>query len=392
MDFTHLREFMDRLTDWVIPGNSISIYHKNNEVFRYSSGYSNVEKQEPMSGDMFVNIYSCSKIATVVAALQLLERGHIVLYDPLYEYIPQFKEMWVKDPSGNIEKAKKHITIGNLFTMTAGFTYNMNSDGIKKARKLTNGEMNTVKVAECIAEDPLIFEPGTHWEYSLCHDVLAALVEVVSGKRFADYVKENIFEPCGIRNAVYHQTPEIQSKMATQYQLSMDGDMDIVSAQKGSKKVGTGEIKAIGPEASHVLGPMYDSGGAGITTTVNEYALLGNALANFGKAKTGEQILAKGTVELLRTNQLSEKLLQDFNWPQLSGYGYGLGVRTMIDKGRGGSVGPLGDFGWGGAAGANILIDPDNEFSYFYAHHVLNPMEIYYQPRLRNVAYMCLNR
>ncbi len=392
MDFTPLKDFMDRLTDWVIPGNSVCVYHKNEEVFRYSSGYSNIEKKIPMSGDMFVNIYSCSKIATVVAALQLLERGYFLLNDPLYEYIPEFKEMQVKNSAGDVEKAKNPITIGNLFTMTAGFTYNLNSKGIKKAREITNGDMNTVMVAKCIAEDALAFEPGTRWEYSLCHDVLAALVEVVSGKRFADYVRENIFEPCGIKNAVYHQTPEITANMATQYVFSMTKNEDIVAAQRGDKKDESGVVEAIEPTVSHVLGPMYDSGGAGITTTVNEYALLCNALANFGRAKTGEQILAKGTIELLRTNQLSEELLKDFNWKQLSGYGYGLGVRTLIDKARSGSVGALGEFGWGGAAGATALIDPDNEFSYFYAHHMLNPKEEYYQPRLRNVAYMCLNK
>ena len=106
----------------------------------------------------------------------------------------------------------------------------------------------------------------------------------------------------------------------------------------------------------------------------------------------GERILSPATVELLHTNQLSdEQMAMNFNWPQLAGYGYGLGVRTMIDKAKGGSNGNLGEFGWGGAAGATVLADTKENLAVFYAHHMLNPHEEYYQPRLRNVVYSCID-
>lgn len=392
MDFSALKDFMDRLTEWRMPGNSICVYYKNEEVFRYSSGYADVETKKPMSEDIYLNLYSCSKPSTVTAALQLFEKGYFLLDDPLYEYIPEFKEMYIKQEGGELVKAKNTITIRNLFTMTAGLTYDIKSNGINKARELTKGKMDTVTVAKCIAEDPLIFEPGTRWGYSLAHDVLGALIEIVSGKRFSDYMMENVFGPCGISKISYHLTDDIKKNMATQYQFNMADDADIVSAQKGLKQDGQGGLVKIPPQRTLYLGENHDSGGGGIITTVEEYAKFTNALANFGVAKTGERILSKGTVELLRTNQLNETMLNDFNWPQLKGYGYGLGVRTLIDKAKSGSCGPLGEFGWGGAAGATVLMDPDNEFSLCYAHHMLNPFEEYYQPRLRNVAYMCLDR
>ncbi len=392
MNYTPLKEFMDRLTSWRIPGNSICVYHKNEEVFRYSSGYADVENAVPMSEDKYINIYSCSKPSTVVGALQLLEKGYFLLDDPLYEYLPEYKEMYIKQPDGNIVKAKNTITLRHLFTMSAGLTYDINSNGVQKARELTNGKMDTVTVAKCIASDPLIFEPGTRWGYSLAHDILGAVVEVISGKRFSDYMKENVFEPCGIRKISYQLNGEIEKNMATQYRFNMSADSDIVSAQKGDKKEGEGGLVKIPPQRTLHIGPEHESGGGGVITTVEEYAKFANVLANFGKTKTGEQILSKGTIELLRTNQLSAAQLHDFNWPQLKGYGYGLGVRTLINKAEGGSCGPVGEFGWGGAAGATVLVDPDNEFSLFYAHHMLNPHEEYYQPRLRNVAYMCLNK
>ena len=113
-------------------------------------------------------------------------------------------------------------------------------------------------------------------------------------------------------------------------------------------------------------------------------------MANGGVGPNGERILSAGTIELLRANQLGPVQLEDYNWPQLAGYGYGLGVRTMMDRARSGSNGSVGEFGWGGAAGANVLVDPDRHVSLFFAQHMLNPHEEHYQPRLRNVLYACL--
>ena len=387
MSFIDLKQFMDSLTNWIIPGNSICVYHKNIEVFRYSSGYSDVDTKERMSAEKYINIYSCSKVTTVVAAMQLIEKGIINLSDPLYKYIPEYKNMTVKLPNGDFVPAKNVITIEHLFTMTAGLTYGLYTKGMQKAREITNGKMDTQTVAKCIAEDPLVFEPGALWGYSLGHDVLAAVVEIASGKRFADYVRENIFLPCGMTKSFYHSNEEIKRNMASQYRFETKGKFDAVASQRGDDKSQEGVLKNVGLENVFVLGEDYDSGGGGIITTVADYAKLGNALANFGVAATGERILTKNSVEEIRTNRLNAEQLKAFNWSQLTGYGYGLGVRTLMDKETSKSNGSLKEFGWGGAAGATMLIDPDKEFSFFYAHHMLNPQEEYYQPRLRNAAY-----
>lgn len=392
MDFSSLKEFMDSLTNWIIPGNSICVYHKNKEVFRYSSGYSDVETGEPMSADKYINIYSCSKVTTVVAAMQLVEKGVINLTDPLYNYIPAYKNMMVMQPDGSLAPAKNAITIENLFTMTAGLNYDVYSEGVNKARELTGGKMDTKTVAECIATDPLAFEPGASWRYSLGHDVLAAVVEIASNKRFAEYVTENIFLPCGMTKSFYHNNEEIKKDMASQYRFETEGNFDAVASQRGDNKSQEGTVINVGLGNHLVLGEDYDSGGAGIITTVADYAKLGNALANFGVAATAERILSKNAVEEIRRNRLNAEQLKAFSWPQLRGYGYGLGVRTLMDKEASGSNGSLKEFGWGGAAGATILIDPDQEFSFFYAHHMLNPQEDYYQPRLRNAAYKCFEK
>ncbi|MBR5542843.1 MAG: beta-lactamase family protein [Oscillospiraceae bacterium] len=393
MDFTKLKELMQHFVDEeYAPGNTIRVCIGNEVVFDYSCGYSNINNKKEMRGDEFFYLYSCSKITTVTAALQLLEKGVFSLDDPLYEYIPEYRNMYIQTENGDAVKAKKDIKIINLFNMTAGLTYNVDSSGIKKARELTCGRMDTDVVVRKIASDPLSFEPGERFQYSLCHDVLAGLVSIVSGMKFRDYVKENIFKPLGMNSSVYHMTDEIRWRMATQYQYiseNSDEAVDIVEAQKtGNDK--KGRYEEVGFKNSLVLGEEYDSGGAGIISTVADYMKLATALANHGLGQDGERILSASTVDLMRTNTLSETQLEPFNWKQLIGYGYGLGVRTMMDKEKSGSLSSIGEFGWGGAAGASVYIDPDIKLSAVYAKHTLNPREEYYQPKVRDCIYSCL--
>lgn len=388
MNFQLMRDFLDHLTSWRIPGNVMVIYKDGEIVFEYTSGYSDIEKGEKMSFDKFFYIYSCSKITTTLCALKLLEKGLYNLDDPLYDFIPEYKEMYVKRENGDIIKSPAPITIRNLFTMTAGFNYNFNVHGIEKAGKITNGKYNTLKTIKCLAEEPLSFIPGEKWKYSLCHDVLGGFIEAVSGKTLAEYARDNVFEPLGI-DAEYCMTEKYRNNMAQQYRFADENssENDIVKLQQSSINMEGGHLEIQGITNSHMLGESYHSGGAGIVTAVPEYAKLMGTLANGGINKRGERIVERKTIELWRKNQLNQGQMKEFDWPQLKGYGYGLGVRTMIDPSKGT---PLGEIGWGGAAGANALIDVDNNIGFFYAHHMLNNQESYVQPKLRDILYECM--
>ena len=384
MNFEYMKNFMDSLTEWIIPGNSVVIYKDGKKVFEYSSGYSDLEKKIKKTGEEQLYIYSCSKVATVTAALQLYEQGKFLLSDPLYEYLPEFKKMYVKD-GDRIKAAENPIPIRDLFTMTAGLSYATNTPEFEKARKLTDGKMDTRTVIKCLAEEPLLFEPGARWNYSLCHDVLAVLAEVVSGMRFSEYMKKYIFEPLDMNNSYYHTPNDVI--ISPQYIYEIQDTKNIVELQQ--KEHTTGVVKrAYGNEL--VFGENYDSGGAGIITTVDDYAKFAAALANSGTGLNNNRILSSATVKLMKTNQLNEAQRKTMNWRRLRGYGYGLGVRTLIDKAESGSNSSIGEIGWGGAAGATIIADTEEKVALFYAHHMLNPQEEYYQPRLRNVLYSCL--
>ncbi len=378
MNFKELEAFLEYITKWRIPGADCAIYHKNKPVFRYSAGYADVKSKKPITPDNLYYLYSTTKVITCTAALQLFEKGKFLMTDPVWEYLPEFKEMYIQKTAENgvaeLVKAGKSIEIRDLFTMSAGLTYDLNTPSIKAVKKKTDNKCPTRDIVKAIAKDPLMFEPGTHWNYSLCHDVLGGLIEVVSGKKLSEYLDENIFKPLEMKDTGFYLTDEKKQRIATQY--SFDDEKNIAAAIPW-----TNEYK---------FGSEYESAGAGLISSVDDYIKFANTLCNKGKSPNGERILAKRTVDLMRTNHLDETSLKDFNWIQFRGYGYGLGVRTMIDKAKGGSLGPVGEFGWGGAAGAYLLIDPENEVALFYIQHMLNNQEPYVQPRIRNIVYSSL--
>ncbi len=372
MNFQKLTELLNSFPDIGIPGVDCAVYVDHEPVFRHMTGYSDKEAKIPMQGNETYFIYSCSKPITCAAALTLLEDGKMLLTDPISEYIPAFSNMFL--PNG--EKAKNPITVKHLFTMTAGLDYNLSAPEIIEAKKAKNGDASTMDIVRAIAKRPISFEPGSRWQYSLCHDVLAGLTEVISGKRFSDFVQEKIFDPVGMTRSSFHICEKNEKDLAALYRF----DDETKTADRQEQN------------CAYTLTPSYDSGGAGIISCVDDYILFADAMANKGLAKNGNRILSEKTVDLMRTNALTGQALSDMNWIQHEGYGYGLGVRTLMDPGLGGAIGQVGEFGWGGAAGAYALFDPENRVAMYYAQHMLNNLEPYTHPRLRNVLYSCLGK
>lgn len=378
MNFDRLTRFLNGLPEWRIPGVDMMVAVNGETVYRHQAGWRDREKQLPVKGDELYWIYSASKVITCAAALTLYEQGKYLMDDPVGEYLPAYKNLTVKRvrPDGQtvIEPARSPMTIRQLFTMTSGLNYDLTTPEILSVVEKTGGKAPTVEIANAFVQRPLMFEPGSHFLYSLSHDVLAAVVEVIAGMPFRDYVKKAIFDPCGMNESAYHLTPETQARMAQQYRF------DDASCSS----------EPIGPVNQYIFGDEYDSGGAGMVTSVEDYMRFARMMTRMGVADNGERILSPGTINLMRTDHLTPAQKADFDWPQFAGYGYGLGVRTMVDRTRSGSNGPVGEFGWGGAAGAYTIIDPENGVSAFYVQHMLNSQEPYVHPRLRNLVYACL--
>lgn len=369
MNFQPLTHFLDTLEEKVAtPGLSCMVSYRHKPVYEYHTGHCDPEGTKVPDQDTLYNIYSVSKMFTCSAALQLMEQGEFLLYEPIWKYLPEFRHMKYKNERGEVCDLLGDVTIENLFTMTAGFNYDFEKPWIAKAREATDGRCPTRETIAFLAEQVLDFLPGTRWQYSFAHDILGALIEVISGMSLGEYMQKNIWGPLGMKDTGYHRTPEKEARMAAQYHYNFNTEQsDLVSLDNEYK-----------------LGPEYESGGAGIISSVKELMLFAEGLCS-GK------VISPRTMDLMRTNHLSQDMLtRDFTWAQHAGYGYGLGVGTMMDPAKGSSLGSVGEFTWHGAAGSNIWVDPQEEVSIAYTQHVIYGNMPYYLPKLRNVVYHCL--
>lgn len=375
MNFDRLTQFIDSLLSYGIPGSDLLIQKNHQTIYRHFHGWRDREAQIPLDGTELYYLYSCSKITTVTAAMQLYEKGLFLLDDPLSLYLPEFERMQVQMEDGSLHPAEHPILIRHLFAMTAGFNYDLDIPGLSDVRAVTGGACPTREVMKLIARTSLSFEPGTRWQYSLCHDVLAGVVEVISGMKFRDYVQKNIFDPLGMCRSSYHPQAGRDADFAAQYRFN--------DATRTAERIPL--------QSDYIFGTEYDSGGAGIISSVEDYGRIVDALACGGIGATGEHILSRASIDLMRENQLNAAQMErDFVWQQMCGYGYGLGVRTAVSRAAGGLLSPVGEFGWGGAAGAYIAIIPEEKISIYYGQHMLNSQESYVHPRLRNIAYACM--
>ena len=381
MNFQPLKDFLDiNLSMLGVPGSDTIIYKGREEVFRYQAGYDNMTEKTPVRPDALYHMYSVTKVSTCVAATQLIERGEIMITDPVSAYFPEYKyiNVKVKNPDGSTEirPAKTNLLIKHLLSMTGGLDYDLNRPGIQRVMESTKGRCQTLDVVRALAEDPFVFDPGANYRYSLCLDVIGGIIELVSGMRLSDYMRENIFEPLGMKNTFFHLTDDKLDKVATQY------------IYDDKTKAGREVAKTYNP---YVFGPEYDSGGAGLVSCVDDQILLADALTHLGLGKNGNRILSSYGTNLMRTNILNDVQYASLNESaHLKGYGYGYGVRTNMHPEAVGNVMPVGEFGWDGARLSYISSCPETGISIFHAEHMgrLHGTVI---PRLRNIIYSCMD-
>ena len=389
MTFERVRQALDSFIQEGIPGIDCIITVDHKEVFRYFAGFSNRETGRKTDGSELYLIFSMTKMLTCTCALQLYEQGKFQLDDPVSQYLPAFAAMQLTQQAMDVEvgakvatgqsmgehtavtqdkAAKNPITVKHLLTMTAGLDYNLYATGIRTA--IAEGKTTTQELAEAMAQTILGFEPGTRFRYSLCHDVLGALIEIWSGMSLGEYMHKYIFTPLGMTDTFFG-IPKDLKRLAQLYRF--DEDRQVVLAKL---------------EIPYQLTEAYESGGAGLTSTTADYAVFLDALACDGMSKTGYRILQPSSVALMSQNHLKGQALENFHALH-KGYGYGFGVRTHMDSAESGSLSPIGEFGWDGAAGAFSLVDRENKLSVSYFQHV-HETGYAFQRRLRNALYQDL--
>jgi CubicO group peptidase (beta-lactamase class C family) len=354
--------YLRRLVDTgEVAGAGALIVRRDVTAYCKSFGMQDRERNIPMREDTIFRIYSMTKTFTVVAAMTLYEKGFFKLHDPIAEFLPAFKDPEVArhDKRGivQLEKARQPLTFEHLFTMTSGIPYPGEDSYpallFREAEKASIEDAargkpwTTARVVDAAAKIPLCFQPGEYWMYGFSHDILGRLIEVISGKTLGAYLKDTIFDPLELRDTAFYVPGEKQPRLAAVYAHTESG----LQRQEEPDWVDPGKER----EA-----PAYESGGAGLASTLADMARYGRLLVRGGKL--GDfRLLSRKTVELIRQNHVRPEVMSGFAFPQMAGYGYGLGVRTMQDKVPAGLNGSLGEWAWGGKLGTWYCIDPQED-------------------------------
>ena len=320
---------------------------------------------EPMCKDAIFRLYSMTKPITCVALMTLYEQGHFQLYDPVSKFIPEFGQLQVA-----IEQAAdvtlvgldEPVTIRHLLTHTAGLSYSFWEYGAVEERYRAARVSSEQTLADFVADLlklPLAFQPGTAWRYSFSHDVVARLVEIISGEAFDDYLRKHILEPLVMVDTGFYVPPDKHHRFASMYGSGevlgpdMTGTRLFDDLDAGVNKCIAGPADSIESSPHKVL-----RGGHGLVSTASDYYRFCSMLLNGGELD-GRRILGRKTVDLMTTNHISPEMLPlEEGGLYKPGFGYGLGFGVVLDAAQSGIVGSNGEFNWSGAASTSFWIDP----------------------------------
>lgn len=356
IDEKRIQQVLDRFVDsGAETGAAAVVTVDGKEAARCESGYADVENNVKFTANTICRAFSCSKVATGVAAMQLLERELIELDNPVEWYIPEFAGAGYMR---GVEKiaVSRPVTLRDLLDMTSGVPYPGGGEGIEPTNILwgeldesyKNGkQLTTREFAARAGACPLMFDAGKKWMYGASADVFGAVVEAVTGMRYGDYLRENIFAPLGMNDTAFYVPKDKSDRLAVFYE-------------------GAGAERHVLDWVNlciydYVKDPAFQSGGAGIFSTAADYSKLGAALSN-GECG-GISVLGRKTIDFMRQNALTAEQRLGFDWDSCRGYGYANFVRTLEDRNKAGLLASVGSFGWDGWSGTYIINDPDEKVS-----------------------------
>jgi CubicO group peptidase (beta-lactamase class C family) len=348
-----------------IAGGSALVARHGKVVGLYKAGMRDLEAGRPMTEDTIVRIASMTKPITSAAIMVLVDEGKVRLDDPVSKYLPAFRAMKAlgDDPDhpngGRLPDAKRPITIHHLLTHTSGLTYRFFNKPILAdlyvKYAVSDGLAETPGTigdnAERLSVLPLMFHPGDRWEYSLATDVLGRVVEVASGMTLDEFLRCRIFEPLEMRDTHFLVPADKRDRLAWVYQPG-----------EGGKVRRTGDLLVQqGPLVYSATYPTWDdgryySGGAGLCSTLGDYARFLQMLLNRGELD-GARVLKPETVDLMTRNQIGDLPMP--SWGHGDRFGYGFGVVT--EAGRGDDPASVGSYSWAGFFYTYFWVDPKRE-------------------------------
>jgi len=347
------------------PGGVILVARHGIIVYYKSFGYQTSEKKTPYKNDDIFRIASMSKAITSVAVMQLYERGLLQLDDPLYKYIPAFKDAKVLDTYNSEDStyttiaAKSPITIRQLLTHTSGITYgDYNLPGTefiyKKLGLEQAGLSSTVYTTEQfinqLAKAPLVFQPGEKYSYGLNMDVLGRVIEVVSGQPLAVYLRKNIFDPLGMKDTWFYLPKEKRVRLVPLYGHDKEDKLFINDTSGMMSLINYPKIDD----------NNFYAGGGGLSSTAMDYARFAQALIEGGQLD-GKRILSRRTIEMMTSDQLVALNRKGKGYSTIPGITWGLGFGLLTQEAAGVSLKSPGTYEWGGYFSTKFFIDPKED-------------------------------
>lgn len=364
-----------------IPGAVMMIQRNGKTAYYRSFGVRDPGTKEPMTPNTIFRIYSMSKPITTVAAMMLVEEGKLQLDDPLSKYIPAFADVKVgvekKSDDGktvlDLVAARKPITIQDLMRHTSGLTYGFFGEGmVKKAyvdADLFAGDADNASFADRLAKLPLVYQPGTTWDYSHSTDILGRVVEVVSGKSLYQFEKERLLDPLGMKDTSFYVTDPAKKPL-------------VAEPFPNDRKIGAG-AEMNDPRVAQ----KWESGGGGMVSTIGDYARFTQMMLN-GGTLDGKRYLSPKTVAYMGSNHIGPAagVVPGPYYLPGAGFGFGLGFAVRTEAGVSPAEGSVGEMNWSGAGGTTFWIDPkENMFVVFMAQTVSQRGRI--RVALKNLVY-----
>jgi CubicO group peptidase (beta-lactamase class C family) len=396
-DFKDLDKLLQKYVDDGMPGASCVIAKKGEILYENYFGWADIENKVPLTRKHLFRQASLTKVAMYTTAMMLYEQGKFLMTDPIYEYFPEWKNTrkMVCKPNGEVDfvPVEHPITVKNVLNMTCGLPYDMimgdmpvqhpTSELMAKAMQplRDRGYYTLREQIKAISQVPVAFEPGTRWLYGFASELTAGLLEVIGGKAAELVIKEMLFEPLGMDSTANFLHGDMAGRLVKNYHIVKGkklGEPDALTTPSPER-----DAKMVGP-----LGTV--PGFSRVVTNPFDYTKLLQMLAN-GGMHNGESIMGRKTIDLMRTNTLTDTMIrEDFSNSYLAGYGYGYGVRTLMDKYAGQHNGSIGQFGWTGGSGTWGEADPSEGVSICYMHNLQPNLEEYHHLRMRAVAYGCM--
>lgn len=369
-----------------IPG-AVALVARNGKIAYYKSfGYTDVEAQKKIGKNSIFRIASMTKAITTVGVMVLHERGQFMLNDPISKYIPEFEKPKILveiDSLGNVVKtdtSKKEIRIIDLLTHSSGLSYPFVKNDLQKVYKdagiidgMTSKEIILESQMKLLATLPVLFEPGSKFQYGLSIDLLGYLCEVISGKSFDRFLNDEIFLPLKMHDTYFYIPNQKRDRLVTVYSW-IDGKGLTVS--KGDEST----IKLDNPNYPIDGASSYFSGGAGLSSTAYDYGRFIQMLLNNGELEEA-RIISRKSVELMRRSRI--------DWDNDGRPEFGFGFYVINDIAKEGELGSDGSYSWGGAFYTSYWIDPqENLIGVFMSQ--LRPSKTDVSKKFRSLVYQAL--